>query len=329
MDEAGFWNLVQIAHEQAKGDMDRKSEIVAASDYGLLDELAGIYDEPYADSSAIPTYRVCALARRHVTVALSGDGGDENFIGYRRYKLFAAEEMLRRMLPLSVRAPLFGTLGRVYPKLDWAPRVFRGKTTFQALARSASEAYLHGVSIFPEELRHELFSAGFRRDLQSYRAHDVFAEALRGNRQFHRQGLKGNVPAEGLQPQFTGGEMQLGCRDEIAQLINDFEIAQRRRYKMQVAGPDIEAAQQAQRRVHEGHGARVWPGAGCQQQRVVALLRQKRCRGEARRASAHNNDFGIMDRVHGVLRPGARPSCWGGRQNPFQRRRAWAGLRAS
>ena len=54
---------------------DHHTEFVEASDYGLIDELVKVYDEPYADSSAIPTYRVCELARRHVTVALSGDGG--------------------------------------------------------------------------------------------------------------------------------------------------------------------------------------------------------------------------------------------------------------
>ena len=127
--------------------------MVEASDYSLLEKLVDIYDEPYADSSAIPTYRVCQLARRHVTVALSGDGGDEDFIGYRRYKLFAMEEHLRSRVPLGVRRAVFGPLGRLYPKLDWAPRVLRGKTTFQALARDSVDAYFHGVSICSDEMR--------------------------------------------------------------------------------------------------------------------------------------------------------------------------------
>ena len=95
---------------------------VESDDFGLVDELSQLYDEPYADSSAIPTYRVCQLGRRHVTVALSGDGGDENFGGYRRYRLHMAEEWMRRKMPLGLRRPMFGLLGQVYPKADWAPR---------------------------------------------------------------------------------------------------------------------------------------------------------------------------------------------------------------
>jgi asparagine synthase (glutamine-hydrolysing) len=159
---------------------DHHVEIVEASDYGLLDQLVGIYDEPYADSSAIPTYRVCELARKHVTVALSGDGGDESFLGYRRYRLFDLEERVRRRLPLNVRRHLFGPLGRWYPKLDWAPRFVRGKTTFQALARDSAEAYLHGVSIWSGEMREELFTPAFKRELQGYRAEEVFHRHLEG-----------------------------------------------------------------------------------------------------------------------------------------------------
>jgi asparagine synthase (glutamine-hydrolysing) len=158
---------------------NHKSEKVEAGDYGLLERLVDLYDEPYADSSAIPTYRVCELARKHVTVALSGDGGDENYIGYRRYNLFAVEEKLRSVFPDKFRNSVFGFLGDYYPKLDWAPRVFRGKTTFQALARSSANAYLHGVSIFPEEGRSWLFSESFKRELQGYSSREVFANYMK------------------------------------------------------------------------------------------------------------------------------------------------------
>jgi asparagine synthase (glutamine-hydrolysing) len=152
---------------------------VEADDYDLIDTLAGVYDEPYADSSALPTYRVCQLARRHVTVALSGDGGDENLAGYRRYRWHNYEERMRGLLPLGLRRPLFGALGRLYPKADWAPRVFRAKTTFQALARDGVEGYFHGVSIMDDALRGRLFSPDFRRRLQGYRAIEVMREHAR------------------------------------------------------------------------------------------------------------------------------------------------------
>jgi asparagine synthase (glutamine-hydrolysing) len=117
---------------------------------------------------------VCQLARRQVTVALSGDGGDESFAGYRRYRLHAMEERLRSALPLSVRRPAFGLLGRVYPKADWAPRVFRAKTTFQALARTSVEAYFHSVSVLNDEMRARLYSNGFKAKLAGYSAAEVF-----------------------------------------------------------------------------------------------------------------------------------------------------------
>ena len=128
-------------------------DVVESDDFDLIDTLARLYDEPYADSSAIPTYRVCQLARKHVTVALSGDGGDESFGGYRRYRLHLMEERMRSALPLALRRPLFGLLGRVYPKADWAPRMFRAKTTFEGMARTSVEAYFHRVSIMRDPMR--------------------------------------------------------------------------------------------------------------------------------------------------------------------------------
>ena len=147
---------------------------VESDDFDLIDELARIYDEPYADSSAIPTYRVCQLARKHVTVALSGDGGDENFGGYRRYRMHLGEERLRRAMPLAFRRPVFGLLGQIYPKADWAPRYFRAKTTFESLGRRSVDAYFHTMSIFRDDMRSRLFSDAFKAKLSGYNAIEVF-----------------------------------------------------------------------------------------------------------------------------------------------------------
>ncbi|HTR59138.1 MAG TPA: asparagine synthase-related protein, partial [Casimicrobiaceae bacterium] len=147
---------------------------VESDDFGLVDELSRLYDEPYADSSAIPTYRVCQLARRHVTVALSGDGGDESFGGYRRYRLHLMEERMRGLLPLSLRRPAFGLLGQMYPKADWAPRMFRAKTTFEALGRDSVDAYFHSMSLLRDGMRKQLFTSALKAQLGGYSAAEVF-----------------------------------------------------------------------------------------------------------------------------------------------------------
>ncbi len=149
-------------------------EQVDPEDFDLINHLADLYDEPYADSSALPTYRVCELAKKQVTVVLSGDGGDENLAGYRRYRWHTYEEKMRSLVPSGIRRPLFGFLGGAYPKADWAPKIFRAKSTFQAMARDSLEGYLHSVSIMSNEMRQSLFSDSLKRDLQGYRAVEVF-----------------------------------------------------------------------------------------------------------------------------------------------------------
>jgi len=147
---------------------------VDPNDFDLIDELASLYDEPYADSSAIPTYRVCELAKKRVTVALSGDGGDENFAGYRRHRWHMNEEMIRSKIPELIRMPLFGVLGKIYPKLDWAPKILRAKSTFQALAKDSVAAYMHSMSIVYDDLRKPLFSNKLKSELNGYHAGEVF-----------------------------------------------------------------------------------------------------------------------------------------------------------
>lgn len=158
---------------------DHRTRTVASDDFGAIDILAQAFDEPFADASALPTWRVCQLARETVTVALSGDGADEALAGYRRYRFQAAEERARAMLPQSLRRSLFGALGRHYPKADWAPQMFRAKSTFQSLARDGDEAYARSVGVVPVELRHALYDEGFAKALGAYRAEDRYVEAMR------------------------------------------------------------------------------------------------------------------------------------------------------
>jgi asparagine synthase (glutamine-hydrolysing) len=92
------------------------------------------------------------------------------------------EERLRGALPPGLREPLFGMLGRVYPKADWAPRMFRAKTTFEALARNSVQAYFHSMSLIRDPERQALYSDSLRRELGGYSAQEVFnRHAARAN----------------------------------------------------------------------------------------------------------------------------------------------------
>lgn len=148
-------------------------------DPSALSRLPAIFDEPFGDSSALPTLRVAELARERVTVALSGDGGDELFAGYRRYRFHGAEERLRGLLPAGLRTPLFSALGQIYPRLDWAPRYLRARNTFEELSRDTDEGYFWNVSVMNDAARSALFTATMRRHLQGSRPVELIAEHRR------------------------------------------------------------------------------------------------------------------------------------------------------
>ena len=141
----------------------------------LLGRLSVAYSEPFADSSALPTFVVSAQARKRVTVALSGDGGDELFFGYRRYPFYAREERVKAFLPAGLRRSLLGPLARSWPKLDRAPRALRAKATFEALASDSAHGYLRAVTPLPDAERRSLFTPTFEHSLGHYHPADLLA----------------------------------------------------------------------------------------------------------------------------------------------------------
>jgi asparagine synthase (glutamine-hydrolysing) len=178
-DEAGHDERSYANQIATRFATEHRERVVAADDFGLIDTLVAAFDEPFADASALATYRVSELARENVTVALSGDGADEAFAGYRRYKFQAAEERIRGLLPADVRGRVFGTLGRWYPKADWAPRPLRAKTTLLALAEDGAEAYARSVGVTTPALRALLFSDSAKRALGGHRAEDRYVRSMR------------------------------------------------------------------------------------------------------------------------------------------------------
>ena len=175
LDETGY--AEQVARRFAT---DHRARTVSPDDFEHVETLAAMFDEPFADASALPTWRVCQLARETVTVALSGDGADEAFAGYRRHRFQHGEDRIRSLLPQALRGPLLGTLGAIYPKADWAPRPLRAKTTLLALAGTSEQGYARAIGVLPPELRETLYTAEFKALRGDYRAEQPFEALMRG-----------------------------------------------------------------------------------------------------------------------------------------------------
>ncbi|WP_446654345.1 XrtA/PEP-CTERM system amidotransferase [Blastomonas sp.] len=152
---------------------DHRSRTVSPDDIAIIDAVAAQFDEPFADASMLPTFRVCQLARESVTVALSGDGADEALAGYRRHVFHHGEERVRSLLPQALRGPVFGALGALYPKADWAPRPLRAKSTLLSLARTGAEGYADAVGVTNHAARQSLYSDSQRAALGGYRGEDA------------------------------------------------------------------------------------------------------------------------------------------------------------
>ncbi|WP_456432626.1 asparagine synthase (glutamine-hydrolyzing) [Thermosulfuriphilus sp.] len=140
----------------------------------ILPRIAWHFDEPLADSSALPTYYVCLMARQNVTVALSGDGGDESFGGYTfRYIPHLWESRLRKKIPLPLRTLIFSVLGELYPRSARLPRPLRLKTLFENLAVSDARAFYQDLIWLPEGVRRRIYSPSFLRELAGFSPFEI------------------------------------------------------------------------------------------------------------------------------------------------------------
>jgi asparagine synthase (glutamine-hydrolysing) len=143
--------------------------IVSPEDESPLEEIAWHLDEPFADPSVLPTWHVCKMTRKSVTVALSGDGGDEAFGGYTfRYLPHRLESQVRSLLPAALRAAVFGPLGRIWPKSAALPKALRLSSIFENLAVGDAEAFYRDLLVVSESGLARLLRPEFVESLAGY-----------------------------------------------------------------------------------------------------------------------------------------------------------------
>ena len=181
-DEHGFNELpaAKLVAEHLK--TDHREFIVKPEITNILGKIAWHCDEPFADSSAVPTWYVCQMARQNVTVALSGDGGDESFGGYTfRYLPHLLESKIRAFLPSILRRPIFGTLGSLWPGSARLPKPLRLKTIFENLAVSDVEAFYRDLIWLRGDIREALYTPDFKKSLQGFTPIDTIYPLYTGN----------------------------------------------------------------------------------------------------------------------------------------------------
>jgi asparagine synthase (glutamine-hydrolysing) len=149
---------------------DHHEFIVRPDAIEVLPILVEHYGEPYADSSAVPTYYVARETRKHVTVALNGDGGDESFAGYERYAAMQLAERYR-VLPAFLRESVIREAVELIPSPEKRrSRIRSAKRFLQAASLPKVERYLRWVSVFDSNAKQDLYSESFREQVGTTRA---------------------------------------------------------------------------------------------------------------------------------------------------------------
>jgi asparagine synthase (glutamine-hydrolysing) len=144
---------------------DHHELVVRPNALEVLPTLVRHYGEPFADSSAVPSYYVAKLTRAHVTVALNGDGGDESFAGYDRYLGSAWAERYRR-IPALLQKGITGVAAALIPEsLPRRSRLAQAKRLLQVAGMPFARRYLRWVSYFRGEARHDMYTPEWAKQL--------------------------------------------------------------------------------------------------------------------------------------------------------------------
>ena len=155
---------------------DHHEFIVRPDAVEVLPMLVEHYGEPYADSSAVPTYYVARETRKHVTVALNGDGGDESFAGYERYIAMGLTERYRRVPSFLRESVIKETVNMIPSSPMKRSRVKSAKRLLEVVSLPRVERYTHWMSVFNEQTKQPLYSDFFRQQTQDADATGLLAE---------------------------------------------------------------------------------------------------------------------------------------------------------
>jgi len=178
-DEQDFSELHHARRIAEHVGADHHEFIVRPDAVEVLPVLVEHYGEPYADSSAVPTYYVAKETRKHVTVALNGDGGDESFAGYERYIAMGITEKYRRVPSFLRESVIKETVNLLPNGTNGRSRIKSAKRLLEAVSLPRVDRYARWVSVFNEQTKQPLYSDFFREQTRAANATGLLGEWFR------------------------------------------------------------------------------------------------------------------------------------------------------